>query len=158
MAPPALMMISDHINLTGENPLVGANTERWGIRFPEMVSAYDPTLSQSARHVAGNLQIDLKEGVYAGLKGPSLESPAEVRFLNIIGADAVGFSTVQEVIAGVHAGMKILGLSIITNVHDPENPDPASVEEILKVANSAAPKAASIIKAVLDRLDTSVFS
>ena len=153
-----IMMISDHINLAGENPLAGPNTDRWGPRFPEMIAAYDPTLSMLAQNAAGDLKIDLKKGVYAGLKGPSLESPAEVRFLKIIGADAVGFSTVQEVIVGVHAGMKILGLSIITNVHNPDNPDPATVEEILKVANAAAPKASAIIKRVLDRLDETVFS
>jgi purine-nucleoside phosphorylase len=153
-----IMMISDHINMTGENPLVGPNVDRWGLRFPEMTAAYDPALSMHAQDAAGDLKIDLKKGVYAGLKGPSIESPAEVRFLKIIGADAVGFSTVQEVIAGVHAGMKILGLSIITNVHNPENPDPASVEEVLKIAYAAAPKASAIIKGVLDRLDAAVFS
>lgn len=152
------MMISDHINLTGENPLVGPNTDRWGLRFPEMITAYDPALSRLAQDAAVDLSIPLKTGVYAGLKGPSLESPAEVRFLKIIGADAVGFSTVQEVIAGVHAGIKILGLSVITNVHNPDNPDPATVEEILKIADAAAPKASAIIKGVLDRLDEDICS
>jgi purine-nucleoside phosphorylase len=153
-----IMMISDHINLTGENPLVGPNTDRWGLRFPEMITAYDPALSRLAQDAAVDLSIPLKTGVYAGLKGPSLESPAEVRFLKIIGADAVGFSTVQEVIAGVHAGIKILGLSVITNVHNPDNPDPATVEEILKIADAAAPKASAIIKGVLDRLDEDICS
>ena len=153
-----IMIISDHINLTGENPLVGPNEDRWGPRFPEMIAAYNPELSTLAETVAGDLDIQVKKGVYAGLKGPSLESPAEVRFLGAIGADAVGFSTVQEVIAGVHARMSILGLSIITNVHNPDHPDPASVEAVLRVAHAAAPKVGAILTGVLKRLDASFFS
>ena len=95
----------------------------------------------------------MQKGVYAGLNGPSLETPAEVRFLKTIGADAVGFSTVQEVIAAVHAGMKVLGLSTITNVHNPDAPAPASVEEIIAVAKEAAPKLETIIKEVIRNLD-----
>ena len=147
------MMISDHINLTGENPLIGPNEDRWGPRFPEMVAAYDPDLKTLAQTVAGDLEINLKQGVYVGLKGPSLESPAEV-----IGADAVGFSTVQEVLAGVHAGMKILGMSIITNVHNPDHPDPMTLEAVLRVANAAAPKIGAILTEVLKRLDVTAFS
>ncbi len=153
-----IMIISDHINLTGENPLVGTNEDRWGPRFPEMIAAYTPELSTLAETVAGDLDSQVKRGVYAGLKGPSLESPAEVRFLRVIGADAVGFSTVQEVIAGVHARMSILGISIITNVHNPDHPDPASVEAVLRVAHAAAPKAGAIMTGVLKRLDSSFFS
>ena len=153
-----IMIISDHINLTGENPLVGPNEDRWGPRFPEMIAAYNPELSTLAETVAGDLDIQVKKGVYAGLKGPSLESPAEVRFLGVIGADAVGFSTVQEVIAGVHARMSILGISIITNVHNPDHPDPASVEAVLRVAHAAAPKVGAILTGVLKRLDASFFS
>ena len=153
-----IMMLSDHINLTGENPLIGPNEAQWGPRFPEMTAAYDPNLSRLTETVAGKLGIDLKKGVYAGLKGPSLESPAESRFLRIIGADAVGFSTVQEVIAGVHAGMKILGLSIITNVHRPEHSDSMAVADIVKVAGAAAPKVGAILLKVLKRLDPGFFS
>jgi len=103
--PGDIMIIKDHINLTGSNPLIGQNEESWGIRFPDM----------SDEKAGSDAGIDLKRGVYAGLKGPSLETPAEVRFLKTIGTDAVGFSTVQEVIAAVHAKMKVLGLSTITN-------------------------------------------
>jgi len=153
-----IMIISDHINLTGENPLVGPNEDRWGPRFPEMVTAYDPALKQLVQTVAGDLDIGLKQGVYVGLKGPSLESPAEVRYLRVIGADAVGFSTVQEVIAGVHAGMKILGMSIITNVHNPDHPDPMTLEAVVSVAKATAPKVSAILTGVLERLNGTVFS
>lgn len=137
--PGDIMCISDHINLTGENPLVGPNTAEWGPRFPDMGRAYDPRLRELAETAARKLGIPAKSGVYAGLKGPSLETPAEVRFLQSAGADAVGFSTVQEVIAAVHAGMRVAGFSIITNVHDPNAPPPATLEDIIQVANRTAP-------------------
>ena len=143
-----LMIIADHINLTGSNPLVGPNEESWGVRFPDMAEAYDKKLIALAENAAKDAGIILHKGIYAGLKGPSLETPAEIRFLQTIGADAVGFSTVQEVIAAVHAGMQVLGLSIITNVHDPDAPTPAVVEEIIAVAKNAAPKLATIIRQV----------
>lgn len=144
-SPGDIMLISDHINLTGENPLVGPNQEEWGPRFPDMSGAYDPALSSAVQNAGTPLQT----GVYAGLKGPSLETPAEVHYLQTIGADAVGFSTVVEVIAAVHAGMRVLGLSVIANVHDPQNPAPAAVEEIIAVANSAAPKIDQLLGFVL---------
>jgi len=147
--PGDIMIISDHINLTGANPLEGPNEDSWGDRFPDMAHAYSPTLIKPAR-AAGRLNgVKLREGVYAGLKGPSLETPAEIRFLKTIGADAVGMSTIQEVIAGVHAGMHILGLSTITNVHDPDNPSPAALEDIIETARQAAPKIESIIRHVV---------
>ena len=147
-----IMLIRDHINLTGANPLTGANNSAWGDRFPDMTYAYDRGMMESAAHSSREAGITLHKGVYAGLLGPSLETPAEIRFLKVIGTDAVGLSTVQEVIAAVHAGMKILGLSIITNINDPENPTPASVEEILHVANQTAPKVDKIIYEVVDGL------
>ena len=97
-------------------------------------------------------KIPLRKGVYAGLLGPSLETPAEVRFLKTIGAEAVGFSTVQEVIAAVHAGIKVMGLSIITNIHDPDHPLPASVEGIINVAKAAAPQVDRIISSVMEKI------
>jgi purine-nucleoside phosphorylase len=100
--------------------------------------AYDLNLAQYAHAAASNLKIPLRSGVYAGLLGPSLETPAEIRYLRTIGVDAVGFSTVQEVIAAVHGDLKVLGLSTITNVHDPSHPLPADVEEIIAVAQAAA--------------------
>lgn len=143
-----LMIIADHINLTGSNPLVGPNEESWGARFPDMTEAYDKQLIALAENAAKDAGIRLHKGVYAGLQGPSLETPAEVRFLQTIGADAVGFSTVQEVIAAVHAGIQVLGLSIITNVHDPDAPTPAVVEDIIAVAKDTAPGLAAIIRQV----------
>jgi purine-nucleoside phosphorylase len=150
--PGDLMAITDHINLTGENPLIGPNEESWGIRFPDMCAVYDSELLSLAEASSGGGDRPLQRGVYTGLKGPSLETPAEVRFLRNIGTDAVGFSTVQEVIAGVHAGMRILGLSTITNINDPDHPAPATLEEIIAVAESAAPRLASVIQGVLERV------
>ncbi|MGD9016131.1 MAG: purine-nucleoside phosphorylase [Desulfobacterales bacterium] len=149
-----VMAISDHINLTGETPLLGPNEASWGLRFPDMGRAYDPDLRDRARGVARELGLSLPEGVYAGLKGPSLETPAEVRYLKTIGADAVGFSTVQEVIAGVHSGMVVAGFSIITNVHDPEAPAPATVEDIIEVATDAAPRLRGLIAGLIDTMES----
>ncbi len=151
-APGTLMIIRDHINLTGENPLIGPNDDRWGPRFPDMTAAYDFGLAQLCHRTAHDRDIALKSGVYAGLKGPSLETPAEIRFLKVIGADAVGFSTVMETIAAVHAGMQVLGLSIITNINDPDCPQPAALDEIVAVAGQAAPLLGELIRSVLDRI------
>lgn len=148
-----IMILNDHINLTGENPLVGSNDERWGPRFPDMSRAYDARLADRAAKSAGRLGISIRRGTYAGLKGPSLETPAEVRFLKTIGADAVGFSTVQEVIAGVHAGLRILGLSTITNLSDPDRPAPATVADIIAVARRTAPQVDALIHHIVERLD-----
>ena len=147
-----IMVINDHINLTGENPLVGPNVDEWGPRFPDMSQAYDRQLADLCTVVAGVKNISLPNGIYAGLKGPSLETPAEIKYLKKIGADAVGFSTIQEVISSVHAGFRILGLSTITNIHTPDNPVPATLEEILDVASTAAPKMASIISHVMGHI------
>ena len=147
--PGDVMMISDHINLTGSNPLIGSNVDRWGPRFPDMIHAYDRLWSEKAKRTAEKFGISLKTGVYAGLKGPSLETPAEVRFLRTIGADAVGFSTVSEVIVAAHAGMAVIGFSTITNVHDPDHPEPASVSTILAVAEAAASKLSAILEEIV---------
>jgi len=147
-----IMIIADHINLTGENPLVGANEDQWGLRFPDMIEAYDKTLATIAEKAGKDLGSTFQKGVYGGLKGPSLETPAEIRFLKTIGADAVGFSTIQEAIVAVHAGMKVLGLSTITNTHDPDNPEPATVEDIINMAKTAAPKLEAVIKMVIEKI------
>jgi purine-nucleoside phosphorylase len=152
-APGNLMLITDHINLTGENPLIGRNEDEWGARFPDMTAAYDSELIRQSEAAARGGGLALQRGVYAGLKGPSLETPAETRFLKTIGADAVGFSTVQEVIAAVHGGMKVLGISVITNLNDPDRPAPATVEEIIDVARRAAPDLEKLIRGVLKRID-----
>ena len=151
-APGTLMVIRDHINLTGENPLIGPNDEHWGPRFPDMTAAYDAGLAQLCRRAADDRGIALQSGVYAGLRGPCLETPAEIRFLKVIGADAVGFSTVMETIAGVHAGMRVLGLSIITNINDPDRPQPAALDDIVAVAGRAAPLLSELIRSVVDRI------
>ncbi len=147
-----IMLIADHINLTGTNPLIGPNEDSWGIRFPDMSRAYDRDLIAVAEGIAKASSVSLQKGIYAGLTGPSLETPAEVRFLQTIGAEAVGFSTVQEVIAAVHGNMRVLGFSTITNVHDPDNPVPATVEEIIDVAKRATPVLEKIIKGVAEKI------
>lgn len=151
--PGDIMIIQDHINLTGENPLVGPNVDEWGERFPDMSEAYDKRLSSLAEKAAKAEGIPVKKGIYAGLKGPSLETPAEVGYLKAIGAQAVGFSTVTEVIAGIHAKLRVLGLSVITNVHNPDHPLPASVEDIIQTARRTAPHLEKIISAVLGSMD-----
>jgi purine-nucleoside phosphorylase len=151
--PGDLMLITDHINHTGENPLVGPNAADWGPRFPDMTRAYDPGLIALAQNAARDIGITLRTGVYVGLKGPSLETRAEIRFLRTAGADAVGFSTVAEVIAAVHGGMHVLGVSIITNINDPEQAVPATLEEILAVADAATPSLQKLLGAVLRQLD-----
>jgi purine-nucleoside phosphorylase len=148
-----IMIITDHINLTGSNPLIGPNEDSWGIRFPDMIQAYNNKFVMLAENAGKKAGIKLQKGVYAGLKGPSLETPAEVRFLKTIGAEAVGFSTVQEVIAAIHGGMKVLGLSTITNINDPDAPVPATIEEIIAVAKGAAFRLETIIRYVVENMD-----
>lgn len=144
-----IMMIRDHINLTGENPLIGANVDEWGVRFPDMVDVYDRGLAECAGKAAEAAGFSLQAGVYVGLKGPSLETPAETRFLRQIGADAVGFSTVMEAIAAVHSGMRILGLSTITNINDPDHPQSFTVDDVIRVARETAPRISSVIGSVI---------
>ena len=132
-----IMIVKDHINLTGKNPLAGPNEDTWGIRFPDMSEVYDPAFIDRVLKIARRLQIPVQTGVYAGLQGPSLETPAETRYLKTIGSDAVGFSTVMEAIAGAHAGMKILGISLITNINDPDAPQKTTLEAVLKTAEKA---------------------
>ncbi|MGD8993272.1 MAG: purine-nucleoside phosphorylase [Desulfobacterales bacterium] len=147
-----IMLIRDHINLTLTNPLIGPNDDSLGVRFPDMSCAYNRNLISAAEDAARTAGLKLQKGIYVGLKGPSLETPAEVAFLQTIGADAVGFSTVQEVIAAVHGGLRVMGMSIITNVHNPTDPVPASVEEIIAVAQKAAPSLETILKKVARKI------
>jgi purine-nucleoside phosphorylase len=151
--PGQLMIISDHLNLTGGNPLIGPNDDAWGERFPDMSRVYDRGLAALAKKEADRIGVQTTIGIYAGLSGPSLETPAEVRYLRTIGADAVGFSTIQEVIVAVHAGMRVLGLSTITNVHHPDAPEPASVADIIACAEKTAPAIATIIGGVIGGID-----
>lgn len=151
-SPGDIMIIQDHINLTGQNPLAGPHEPDWGERFPDMARAYDPDLARLASTFGKELNIPVQTGVYAGLLGPSLETPAEIRFLQTIGASAVGFSTIMEVIAAVQAGMKVIGISILTNVHDPEHPMPATIAEILDVAQKASPALQRLIESLIPTL------
>lgn len=150
--PGDLMVITDHVNLTGENPLVGPNNDQWGERFPDMARAYAPELIQAARQAAQSTGIPLHTGIYAGLRGPSLETPAEIRFLRTIGCDAVGMSTVMEVIAAIHAGMRVMGVSILTNIHDPDHPAPARVDDIIAVAQQSAPVLGRLVEKVVESI------
>ena len=147
-----LMLISDHINLLGDSPLIGPNDDRLGPRFPDLSAAYDESLRDAARAVAGTRGITLREGVYVAVAGPNLETRAEYRFLRGIGADAVGMSTVPEVLVAVHAGMRVLGISIITDMCLPDALEPATLERIIAVANRAEPGLTELVRGVLERL------
>jgi purine-nucleoside phosphorylase len=151
-----IMIITDHINLTGSNPLIGPNVDEWGPRFPDMIQVYDPKLVAIAQEAALNNSIRVQTGVYVGLPGPSLETTAEIRFLKAIGADAVGLSTIPEVIVAVHGGMAILGLSVITNMNLPDNPSPCRIDEIIATAESTAPRLQTIIERVIEKLPDEV--
>lgn len=147
-----LMLIADHINLIGDNPLIGPNWDELGPRFPDMSEPYDLELQRIAIDVAMEKRIVLRRGVYAAVAGPNLETRAEYRFLRMIGADVVGMSTVPEVIVARHAGMKALGVSIITDSCLPDALQPASVEEIIRVAGEAEPRLTLLIKNLVARL------
>ncbi len=147
-----IMVITDHINLTGNNPLIGPNVDEWGPRFPDMSQVYDRRLMTFAKQAAFENNIRVQKGVYVGLPGPSLETSAEIRFLKTIGADAVGLSTIPEVIAAVHGGMALLGFSVITNMNLPDHLKPARVEEIIAAAERTAPRLQAIIKRVIEKL------
>jgi purine-nucleoside phosphorylase len=150
--PGDVMIISDHINLTGQNPLIGPNLDSLGPRFPDMTAVYDRRLIQMAEQVALEEKIKLQKGIYVGVPGPSLETPAETRLLRMIGADAVGMSTIPEVIVGVHCGLRILGLSAISNVNLPDCMKPTTLEEILANAGAAGQKMIRIVEGVCKRI------
>lgn len=148
-----LMLITDHINLFGDNPLIGPNDEELGLRFPDMSEAYDRKLVELTLKVALKEKIKLHQGIYVGLTGPTLETPAEYRFLIKIGADAVGMSTVPEVIVANHMGMKVLGISCITDLAINGVVVKTGLEEILKVASNAEPIMAKLVKKVIQKID-----
>lgn len=144
-----IMLIEDHINLLGANPLIGPNDSRLGERFPDMCYPYDRELLRIAKAAAVEEKIPVQQGVYVAVPGPNLETRAEYRFLRTIGADVVGMSTVPEVIVGVHSGMRNLGLSVITDVCLPDALKPVSLAEIIRTANEAEPKVARLVKRIL---------
>jgi purine-nucleoside phosphorylase len=151
-APGDLVLLSDHINLLGDNPLVGSNDERLGPRFPDMSAPYDSDLRALARATALDLGIVLREGVYVAVPGPSLETRAEYRMLRAMGADVVGMSTVPEVIVANHAGMRTLGISIITDQCLPDALEPADIGRIIATAGRAEPSLTRLISALVERL------
>jgi purine-nucleoside phosphorylase len=155
--PGDLMLITDHINLVGmvgNNPLFGPNDPALGPRFPEMSQAYDPGLRRMAQEVAQENDIPLQNGVYAGLSGPSFETPAELRFLRLIGADAVGMSTVMEVTVARHGGIRVLGISGISNVAlvEPVAGQEPSHEEVLVAGQQMVPRLTALVRGILARL------
>jgi purine-nucleoside phosphorylase len=150
--PGDLMLIADHINLLGDNPLIGPNDDRLGVRFPDMSEPYDVELRRLAREVAADQRIVLREGVYVCVSGPNLETRAEYRMLRALGADVVGMSTVPEVIVARQAGMRVLGLSIITDQCLPDALEPANVADIIAVAGRAEPSLTALVRGVLERL------
>ncbi len=147
-----LMLISDHINLLGDNPLIGKNDDSLGPRFPDMSAPYSAELRELARRVGGAMKLPLREGVYAAVTGPSFETRAEYRFLRTLGADVVGMSTVPEVIVAVHGGMRVLGISMITDLCLPDTLEPVTLERIVAVANEAEPKLTALVRGVLETM------
>ena len=151
-SPGDLVLIADHINLLGDNPLIGVNDDTMGPRFPDMSMPYDAGLRDLARSVARELRLTLREGVYVAVTGPNLETPAEYRFLRTIGADVVGMSTVPEVIVAVHGGMRVLGVSIITDACLPDALEPADIPKIIATAKRAEPDLTRLVGGILERM------
>jgi purine-nucleoside phosphorylase len=151
-APGDLVLIADHINLLGDNPLIGPNDERLGPRFPDMSDPYDAGLRAKVRALALAQGITLREGVYVSVPGPNLETRAEYRMLRGMGADVVGMSTVPEVIVAVHQGMKVVGISIITDQCLPDALEPADITRILAVAGAAEPQLTRLVSALVSQL------
>ena len=150
--PGTLMVIDDHINLMGTNPLVGPNDDRFGARFPDMTEVYSKRLRQAADEAAKARGIPVAHGVYIGLHGPSYETPAEIRYLRGIGADAVGMSTVPEAIVGRHMGMEVLGISCITNPAAGVLPQPLAHEEVMEVARRVAGEFSKLLEGIVERI------
>src|SRR6202453_402862 len=146
------MLIDDHINLMGDNPLIGKNDERLGIRFPDMCEPYDRKLLALAQRIALEEKIVAHKGVFVAVPGPCLETRAEYRFLRGIGADVVGMSTVPEVIVGVHANMRILGLSVITDMCLPDALEPVNLPDIIATANAAEKQLRVLVRRVVAEL------
>lgn len=147
-----VVLLSDHINLMGDNPLVGPNVEEQGPRFPDMSEAYDAELRAWAREEALEAGLRLREGVYAAVTGPCLETAAEYRMLRSVGADVVGMSTVPEVIVANHVGLRVLGVGVVTDMALPDALEPVDVEEIIATARGTAPALSALVRRVLARL------
>lgn len=146
-----IMVIDDHINLMGDNPLIGINDDRLGPRFPDMSAPYDRALGEIALEIARKNNFAAQRGVMVAVAGPNLETRAEYRFLRQIGADVVGMSTIPEVIVAVHAGLRTVGLSVVTDMCLPDALKPADVNEIIAIANAAEPKLRTLVTGILQR-------
>ncbi|HEU5139574.1 MAG TPA: purine-nucleoside phosphorylase [Bacillales bacterium] len=144
-----LMIIEDHLNMTGTNPLIGPNDETSGPRFPDMSRAYNPELIRGTEKIADHLEIDVQKGVYAGISGPSFMTPAELKMLRTLGADAVGMSTVPEVIVANHAGVKVLGISCVTDMAIAEELEPLTHEQVVATADRTKPKFIKLVKEIV---------
>ena len=145
-----IVVIDDHINLLGDNPLIGINDDRLGPRFPDMCAPYDQELGEAALEIARRGNFRAHRGVFVAVAGPNLETRAEYRFLRMIGADIVGMSTVPEVITAVHAGLRTVGLSVVTDLCLPDALKPANIEEIIATANGAEAKLTALVAGLLD--------
>jgi purine-nucleoside phosphorylase len=150
--PGELLVITDHVNLTGVSPLAGPNVDHWGPRFPDMSRVYSPRLQKLAEEQSMRLGMRLEKGVYAGVRGPQLETPAETRMLRMMGADAVGMSTVMEVLAAKHMGMEILGISCLVNKNLPDCMAEVTIEEVLAVAEKTGGKLCALVEAVVEAM------
>jgi purine-nucleoside phosphorylase len=150
--PGDLVLITDHVNLLGDNPLIGPNVDALGPRFPDMSAPYDPALQALAVEVALERRITLRRGVYVAVAGPNLETRAEYRMLRAMGADVVGMSTVPEVIVAIHGGMRVMGISIITDQCLPDALEPADITKIIATANAAEPGLTALVEGVVERL------
>ncbi len=150
--PGDIMIITDHINLMGDNPLRGINDDELGPRYPDMYSAYTPQLIELAYSVAMKEGIRVHKGVLVAVSGPNLETPAEYKFLSLIGADAVSMSSVPEVIVAVHSSMKVLGFSCITDKCTPKDLKPADIKEIISIANKTEPKLTRLVTEVINQI------
>jgi purine-nucleoside phosphorylase len=151
-AQGALMVIDDHINLTGQNPLTGPNDDRFGPRFPDMSEVYSRRLRAIAADAGPGVGLDLPHGVYAALLGPSYETPAEIRYLRVIGADAVGMSTAAEAIAARHMGTEVLGISCITNMAAGVLPQPLDHNEVMETARRVRGQFIALLEAIVERI------
>ena len=150
--PGDLMILTDFINLTGKNPLTGPNLDEFGPRFPDMTQAYDEDLQALARSVGRKLDIELRSGVYCWLNGPTYETPAEIRMVRVLGADAVGMSTVPETIVARHCGMKVLGISCITNMAAGILKQPLNHEEVMETGLRAKDTFSALVDGIVERL------
>lgn len=151
-SPGEFMFITDHINFMGANPLRGENLEEFGPRFPDMSTLYSQELIETGEDCASGLRLVTRRGVYAGMMGPSFETPAEIRFLRTIGADAVGMSTVPEVIAAGHMGLSVLGISCITNMAAGVLPQPLSHEEVMEISQQVKPEFKALVGKIVNKL------